>query len=132
MKRQKPVDLVTLQPRFDDLKSLARSDAPPAKHKDVHEVHPLLCDRIEDLENNMGDEYGGYSNWESLTQTLMCRLVQEEMSGANRCDPESLLGECGACDRGGVCLASILLPRIGQVNISAAAVEEGVQAYRIG
>jgi hypothetical protein len=136
MKRHNPVGFVTLQPRFDDLMSLARSDAPLAKHEDALEMYQLLCDHIKDVEDNMSDECGQCGP----ARGLMYKVLQEEMPGADggvdqrrwwayvECVIKAVFVWQAYCDRA----RRLMLQRIGQMNISTAGAEEGVQAYRIG
>ncbi|KAG9191058.1 holliday junction resolvase YEN1 [Alternaria panax] len=140
MKRHNPVDLVRVEPRFDDLKSLARFDTPLAKHEDALKLYRLLYDGIEDLKSSIGDEHGRCSDWKGPARMLMYNSVQEKMPGGNggvsqrrwwayvECVIKAVFVWQAYCYR----VRTLVFQRIGQMNIAAAGVEEGVQAYMIG
>jgi hypothetical protein len=140
MKRHNPVQLVTAQPRFNDLKSLARPDAPLAKHKDAFEMYQLMCDRIRDLEGTVGDGYSRCTNWEGLARALLYRIVQEKMPHAEGgvgqirwrcyvwCVIKAVFVWQAYCERA----RRLMCLRRQQVSIDTAREDEGVRTYHIG
>jgi hypothetical protein len=140
MKLHNPVQLVTAEPRFNDLNSLARFDAPLAKHKDAFELYRLKCDRIQDLEGAVGDNCGRCTNWEGPALALMYRIVQENMPEANGgvsqkrwwmyvwCVIKAVFVWQAYCERA----RRLMFRRTQHVAISPAGAEDGVLAYRLG
>ena len=140
MKRHNPVQLVTAEPRFNDLRSLGRPDAPLAKHTDAFEMYRLVCDRIRDLEGTVGDGCGRCANWEALARALMYKIVQEKMPQANGgvgrmrwrhyvwCVIKAVFVWQAYCERA----RRLMCLRTQQVRVDTTRTEEGVRTYQVG
>jgi hypothetical protein len=138
MKLHNPMDNNVGQ-RQKNLDFFLRHDAPLVQHQDVRSLYALLCHRIKDLEDVVGDRRGRCATWEGSARMLLYKIVHEEMPDADGgvgkrrwwayvwCVVKGLLVWQAYCER----VRKLVVRQTRQASVDVDGTEEGVWTYSI-